>query len=362
MTNTPSITFSNQQFAHEKHEGLVCVFMGATSGIGLATLGRLVTIVRSSTFYVLGRNPERYATELGDLRKMAPTCSIIFIEAQVALISSVDTACDHIKSSEGKVDIVCMSPGGMPFQGAVYTAEGLETSFAVSYYSRPRLVSNLLPLLCRSPSPRVLSILNGTKEKRIREDDVGLQNSWSIISLVNHSTLLTSLAFDHLAATAPGAREITFIHATPGFVNTGTARTRYPSRQKDGWLKWLLLTICQNVSGCIIVYFGMSIKEAGERQAYYLTCDQYTSGSWRTNKHNDLQPDSAALKDYKQRGWAEKAWEHTLVAWDRALATGGAVTRRDILLRQKLYFVLFVLANDLVHFLFSPVFPLQFLV
>ncbi|KAM7198340.1 hypothetical protein V8F33_005131 [Rhypophila sp. PSN 637] len=321
MTNTAAITFSNELFAHEKHEGLVCVFMGATSGIGLAALGRLVTRVRSSTFYVLGRNPERYVTELDVLRKMALTCSIIFIEAEVSLISSVDTACDQIKSSEEKVDIVCMSPGGMPFQGAVYTVESLEASFAVSYYSRLRLVSNLLPLLCRSPNPRVLSILNGTKEKWIREDDIGLQNSWSIIYLVNHSTLLTSLAFDHLAATAPGARGITLIHATPGFVNTGTPRTRYPSRQKDGWLKWLLVTIFQNVSGWIIVYFGMPLKEAGERQAYYLTSDKYTPGSWRTNEHNDLQPDNMALEDYKQRGWAEKVWEHTQLTWDRALAT-----------------------------------------
>ncbi|KAM7215917.1 hypothetical protein V8F06_008675 [Rhypophila decipiens] len=325
MTKTDVITSSNERFARERHEGLVCVFMGGTSGIGLATLRRLLTMVQSSTFYVLGRNPARYANDIDQLRKLAPTCRIIFIEAEASLISSVDAACDQIKSAEKKVDLVCMSPGGMPFQGAVYTTEGLETSFAVSYYSRLRLVSNLLLLLRRSPNSRVLSILNGTKEKRIREDDVGLSKSWSIISLVNHSTLLTSLAFDHLTETAAGAGEapegkITFIHATPGFVNTGTPRTSYPSK-KDGWLKWLLVTIMQNVSGWIIIYFGKPVKESGERHAYYLTSDTYAPGSWRVDRHNDIQPDNKTLRDYKERGWAEKAWDHTQATWDRALAT-----------------------------------------
>lgn len=93
------------------------------------------------------------------------------------------------------------------------TQEGLETCFAVSYYSRLRLVSNLLPLLQRAPNPHVLSILNGTKETKINEDDVNLEQKWAIRSVINHTTLLTSLAFDHLAA-QDARKHIVFLHAT----------------------------------------------------------------------------------------------------------------------------------------------------
>lgn len=74
-------------------------------------------------------------------------------------------------------------------------------------------MSNLLPLLQKAPNPHVLSILNGTKETTIDEDDVNLDKKWAIRSVVNHTTLLTSLAFDHLAA-QDTRKNIVFLHAT----------------------------------------------------------------------------------------------------------------------------------------------------
>jgi len=119
MVKTAAIAEGNARFAAERHSGLVCVFMGATSGIGLATLQRLLTMVHSSTLYILGRDSSRHASRIGQLRELAPGSRIIFIETQVSLISGIDAASEQIKLAEQKVDILCMSPGGMPFQGAV---------------------------------------------------------------------------------------------------------------------------------------------------------------------------------------------------------------------------------------------------
>lgn len=119
MVGAEAIIESNAHFSQEHHEGAVCVFAGATAGIGLATLERLATMVRSSTFYVLGRKPGRYADRLNNLRRYAPTNRIVFIEAQISLLSSIDAACQQIISAEQKVDYLCMSPGGMPFSGAI---------------------------------------------------------------------------------------------------------------------------------------------------------------------------------------------------------------------------------------------------
>jgi hypothetical protein len=203
---------------------------------------------------------------------------------------------------------------------SIATEEGLELCFVVSYYSRSRLVSNLLPLLRKSPLPRVLSILNGTKEKRIDESDIGLEKNWGIVSVVNHTTICQSLAFDYLAAD-DGNKNITFIHATPGFVNTGTPRTTYPSK-KDGLLWWAFVSVMQVVSGWIIRYFGFTLQESGERHAFHLTSGDFMPGSWRTNKYNDIVPDNVALKHYQEHGWAEKIWDHTLRVWDTAVGKG----------------------------------------
>ncbi|KAH8646021.1 hypothetical protein BGZ60DRAFT_438356 [Tricladium varicosporioides] len=319
MIKITTIIESNERFASQQHEGLVCVFIGATSGIGMGTLRKMATMLYSSTFYVLGRSESRFQKELDQLRERSPSCNFIFIETQVSLISGIDAACDKITSAEQKVDYLCMSPGGMPFQGAVYTNEGLELCFAVSYYSRLRLVSNLLPLLRQSPHSRVLSILNGTKEKRINEEDIGLWQHWGITAVVNHTTMFTSLAF-HLLATNDTQKQITFIHATPGFVNTGTPRTTYPSK-KDGILWWAFLSTMQVVSGWIIRYFGMALNESGERHAFHLTSDTFIPGSWGTSRFNDIVSDNSTLKEYKDRGWAETIWDYTLQIWDKALTT-----------------------------------------
>ena len=120
MVTVDVITENNLRFASQDHEGSVCVFMGATSGIGRATLDRMTTMLRSSTFYVLGRDPSRQAEWLDQMKAQASQRSnkIVFIEAQVSLISGIDNACEQIKATEKKLDYLSMSSGGMPFAGA----------------------------------------------------------------------------------------------------------------------------------------------------------------------------------------------------------------------------------------------------
>ena len=206
------------------------------------------------------------------------------------------------------------------------TDEGLELCFALSYYSRLRLLTNLLPLLHRSSNPRVLSVLNGTKEKRIDESDLGLDRNWGIVAVVNHTTMCTSLAFDYLAAHdsnnnnggGGGAQKsrLTLIHATPGLVNTGTPRKTYPSI-KDGYAWWAFISVMQIVSGWIIVFFGMALAESGERHAFHLTSGDFAPGSWRTDRLNNVVADNDALAYYKDRGWTEKNWDFTQRVWER---------------------------------------------
>jgi hypothetical protein len=127
---------------------------------------------------------------------------------------------------------------------------------------------------------------------------------------VAHTTLLTSLAFNHLFENQTRTK-LTFIHATPGFVNTGTARKTYPSKN-DGYFWFAFLSVMQVVSGWIIRYFGMNVHDSGERHAYLLTTDDIQPGSWRTTRHNDIIPNNAALTYFLENGRKEIIWNHTL--------------------------------------------------
>ena len=182
------------------------------------------------------------------------------------------------------------------------------------------MVFKLLPLLRRSAQPRVLSILNGTLEKPIQEDDLGLEKNWGIAAVVNHTTVCTSLAFDYLDQ-QDEEHKIVYLHATPGFVSTRTPRKTRPS-MNSGVFWWAFISTIQGISGWIIYYFGMNVTESGQRHSYHLTSDNFRPGSWQINRHSSVVPPNGVLRGYQEKGLAEKVWDHSLRTWDTALASG----------------------------------------
>ncbi|KAI1173280.1 hypothetical protein F4777DRAFT_581068 [Nemania sp. FL0916] len=321
MVKINAVIQANQRFSsqHRDDDGIIGVFAGATSGIGARTLERMITMYRAPVFYVLGRSSARFAAQRKSLESLNPECTIVYIETDVSLISGIDHASEQIKKAEKKVDYLYTSMGGLPLAGAQYTAEGLETSFAISYYSRLRLLFNLLPLLRQSPRPRVLSVLNGGGETKITEQDIGLEKSWTLRSLINHTTLFTSLAFDHIAA----ENQLTLIHNHPGLVESDNIRRiRPPSDMPLRTRVWL--RVAKFLISIIRYFTGMSPRHAGERQTYHLTSEAYGVGSYRVSKVGEIVADNDALAAYKQDGWMDKVWAFTMATWEKALATGRA--------------------------------------
>lgn len=105
-------------FNKQQDVGLVCVFAGATSGIGDSTLERMVQKLQKSTFYILGRSAPWFADQLANLKGLNSSCRLVFIQAEVSLLVDVDAAaCKRITAAEEKVDYVCMSPGLIPLNG-----------------------------------------------------------------------------------------------------------------------------------------------------------------------------------------------------------------------------------------------------
>ncbi|KFY26649.1 hypothetical protein V491_01222 [Pseudogymnoascus sp. VKM F-3775] len=299
MVKATEIRQCNERFAKENDVHLVCVFAGATSGSGAGALEAL------------------FASQRKKLEKLNPSCKLEFIEAQISLLSDVDTVCKQIAAAETKVDLLYLSPGCIPFGGPRYTKEGLETCFAISYYSRMRLTYGLLPLLRQSSQPRVLSLLNGGKEKSMFDDDIGLEKRWSAKAVITHTTTMTSLAFEHLAK---GDERITFLHVFPGLVNSGNfIRVNVADSAGVVW-RVMLMIFCRMITAVQLI-FGTTPKECGERQAYHLTSDQFRPGAWRIDNSSVVLSAHAGgvFEKYRDSGWPEKIWRHTTAVFDRVL-------------------------------------------
>jgi NAD(P)-dependent dehydrogenase (short-subunit alcohol dehydrogenase family) len=112
MVKLPTITEANARLAadNKNNTGLICVFAGATGGIGLGTIESLAPMLHSATFYILGCSRPRFNAQHTKLHTMNPGLKIVFLEAEVSLISDIDAASKKILSAEKKVDYLYMSP------------------------------------------------------------------------------------------------------------------------------------------------------------------------------------------------------------------------------------------------------------
>jgi NAD(P)-dependent dehydrogenase (short-subunit alcohol dehydrogenase family) len=338
MVKFTTITKSNARFANNNSQnaGLVCVFAGATSGIGAGTIERMAVMVQSATFYVLGRSITRFASQRAKLESLNSNLKLVFLEAEISLISDIDAASKKIVDVESKVDYLYMSQGCFPINVPqctsgfsryintltcfVDTKEGLDFCLAIQYYSRIRLTTNLLPLLRKSSRPRILSVLNGGNEKQMCDEDIGLENlqnySWS--AAVNHIATMMTLSFEYLAE---NDKNITFLHGFPGLVRTEIFSRLTPA-EDSGILGRFVFTIMKSLAWTMQWLLGMSVLDCGARQAFILTSDEYGPGEvWRVNEKSEAVTVTGVLERYREQGWREKVWNYTSGVIEKALAT-----------------------------------------
>lgn len=120
MVKASLVVDHNARFAREQHAAsspTLCVFAGATSGIGAGTLERMVTMFKDPSFYIFGRSEKRFAAQKEKLESLNPQCKITFLECEFALLADVDAVSKRITDAERKVDFLCMSPGLVPLNG-----------------------------------------------------------------------------------------------------------------------------------------------------------------------------------------------------------------------------------------------------
>ena len=150
----------------------------------------------------------------------------------------------------------------------------------------------------------------------MRDDDIGLEQHWSRSTIINHTITMTTLAFEYLAE---NEKRITFMHASPGLVKTDIfARLTAPESSGVAWS--VTLALIRGLTTVIMMLFAISAEDSGKRQAFQLTSERYGPGAWRINHRSEQITAPGVLEQYRERGWPEKAWEHTVRIFERTLA------------------------------------------
>lgn len=221
----------------------VAVFVGGTSGIGQLTIRALVATGASTRLHIIGRKSSAKRTQrfIEEMKIVNPKADFVWTEGEVSLLADATRVCEIIKRKESSVDLLFMTTGYAPFGARQETSEGIEITQSLEYYTRIAFILHLLPLLNEAEAPRVVSVMAGGFEKAtIDLDDLELRKpgSFNLYNARMLNTTITSTTMEKLSEENPN---ITFVHSSPGWVDTGNVKRGAGSTGIVFWLVWLFL-------------------------------------------------------------------------------------------------------------------------
>ncbi|KAG9197098.1 hypothetical protein G6514_002277 [Epicoccum nigrum] len=278
------------------------IFVGATDGIGKATLQALVSKGFQTKIYIIGRNKASH---------------------QTFRIAS------QISSQEDSVDLLFLSSGYLPFTGYQEISEGLEASQVVSYYSHIVFVLCLLQQLRKGSAIRPARVLNilaaGEESTDLFLDDLTLKKPghFNVPAYAKHAATSVTLSLKHIAEEEEN-NDIIFIHAHPGMVSTNLFRKSWGKKYDPDSAHFPMPT--RHIFQC-------TPEQAGERCLYLATSAEYggvgvalqdgrlqaetvahgSKGSLFavSDRLEFLQPDEL-LAELQVLGAPEAIWTHTM--------------------------------------------------
>lgn len=116
MTSLAAVRVSNAQLTNTTLPK-IAVFVGATAGIGRATLTQFVNKGYPLKAYIIGRNEDEFRPVLGELCASNKAAELIFLEGQISLMAETKRLTDEILRREEHIDLLYLSAGFLPFLG-----------------------------------------------------------------------------------------------------------------------------------------------------------------------------------------------------------------------------------------------------
>ncbi|THW19865.1 hypothetical protein D6D23_07080 [Aureobasidium pullulans] len=263
MVALETIRASNSKIASTLPSGLVAVFVGATNGVGEATVRQFAKYASAPRVYLIGRSQDAGTRIVNECRALNAKGEFTFISKDTSLMRNVDEICKTIKQKEKSVNLLFLTIGTL--QTGKTTVEGLHYPAAIAVHARNRFITNLLPLINNATSlRRVISVFIATLEGEIQMDDF---QGWHMKLMANrdHAASITTLSLESHHKDNPN---VSFVHKFPGVIKSGITRGT----------SGVVLTALKAVVRIFGSLFYMPAEEAGDRHVFLSTSARYSVG------------------------------------------------------------------------------------
>ena len=253
--------------------GKICLVTGATDGIGkvsarvLAEMGAKVIIV--------GRNPEKSAAVLTELKSISGNENIDLLMADLAVMQEVRDLAEQVISRYDRLDVLLNNAGGY-FAKHEITSDGLEMTFALNHMSYFLLTNKLMELLKYSAPARIVNVSSDAHYGVDMEfENLNGEQEYKAWKAYQKSKLANVLFTYELLKKVPGNITVNCLH--PGFVATNFGHN-------NGGFFGPVLKIAQRISainpeeGAKTSIFLCSAPEVnGVSGKYFYKCQPKTS-------------------------------------------------------------------------------------
>jgi len=285
-----------------QQDGKVIVVTGATSGLGYETAIELAKA--GATVILVGRSVAKGQEALRSILNRIPNAKVEFEAADLASLKSVAEFAKRVIAKNEKLDILINNAGIMSPPKREVTEDGFEIQFVTNYLSHFALTAHLLPLLQKSPSPRVISLGSvAYRRAKIHFEDLQWEKGAYNYDVYSQSKLAVLMfALELQKRSDANGWGISSIAAHPGFAQTDII-TKGPG---DGGLfytvaKWTKpLASHSAASGALSILFAATSPEA-------VAGEFYGPGGWFELKGS---PAKAYIADHaRDQLVATKLWD-----------------------------------------------------
>lgn len=201
---------------------------GATNGIGKAVAFEL--IAQGHHVIIHGRNPKKIAEVVSEAVARTPGAKFDTILADFSSLHAVKHMAEELNTRFTHLDVL-INNAGVYSNKRLFSADAFELAFAINYLATFTLTLQLIPLLAKSPSARVINMSSvGHRYVWINPLDIASQHFfWGWVNYCRSKLLLIPFTFrlaDYLEGT-----NITVNALHPGVV-VGTEVTN------TAFIKW----------------------------------------------------------------------------------------------------------------------------
>lgn len=157
-------------------KGKLALITGATGGLGFETA---LELARAGAEVILtGRSDAKGKTAIERIRREVPGALIRFDTIDLASLASIELASARLIVEDRALDILVNNAGVMMVPTRETTSDKFERQFGTNYLGHFALTARLMPLLLKSPAPRVVN-LSSIAHRRGKIDFGNLQGERS---------------------------------------------------------------------------------------------------------------------------------------------------------------------------------------